>query len=73
MLFPRCRSVHTFGMTMAISVVMLDDDLTVRGVRVMPPKRVLVPRLGTRHVVECAPDPQIAVGDRFLPCDGSEV
>ena len=73
MLFLRCRSVHTFGMTMEISVVMLDDDLTVRGVRAMPPKRVLMPRLGTRHLVECAPDQRIVIGDRFVPRDGSEV
>jgi uncharacterized protein len=65
-LFTECRSVHTFGMTLPITVVSLDQELQVRAVRVMAPKRLLAPRWRTRHVMECAADAQIVAGDRFI-------
>lgn len=73
MLFPRCRSVHTFGMRYAVSVVSLDARHTVRGIRVLGPKRVLLPRPRTRHVVEAAPGIRVSVGDRFVPTPSSEI
>ncbi len=50
----RCRSVHTFGMRFVIDVVMIDRDDQVLGVARMEPRRVLFPRLRTRHIVEVA-------------------
>ena len=67
MLFYRCRSVHTLGMRFTIDVVSLDEDFTVRGVHRLRPRRLLLPRLRTKHLVECAPGSPIEVGDRFRP------
>lgn len=50
----RCRSVHTFGMTFAIDVVLLDRLDRPVGVRRVPPGRLLLPRRGVRHIVEVA-------------------
>ena len=65
MLFERCRSVHTFGMTAPITVASLDARLHVVSVRTMGPRRVLVPRAGVRHILECAAGADLRPGDRF--------
>ena len=59
------RSVHTFGMRLPISAAMLDQDLVVRSVRRMPPNRLLLPRPGVRHVLECAEGADLRRGDRL--------
>jgi uncharacterized membrane protein (UPF0127 family) len=54
LLFPRCRSVHTFGMRFAIDVFFLDSDgRVVRTELAVPPRRVLVCR-GAAAVLEVA-------------------
>ena len=65
MLFPRCRSVHTFGMKEPISVVFLDRQMRVTAVRRCLPGRVTVPRLGARYVLEAAVGSGLRIGDRF--------
>jgi uncharacterized membrane protein (UPF0127 family) len=59
------RSVHTFAMRLPISAAMLDQDLVVRSVRRMPPNRLLLPRPGVRHVLECAEGVDLRVGDQL--------
>jgi uncharacterized membrane protein (UPF0127 family) len=50
--FPRCRSVHTFGMRFALDVAFLDaDGCTVRIDRAVPPRRILFCR-HARSVLE---------------------
>jgi hypothetical protein len=65
MLFERCRSVHTLGMSFPITVVLLDRDLRVVEVRPLQPGKILLPRSGVRHVLECAEGAEIAAGDRL--------
>jgi uncharacterized membrane protein (UPF0127 family) len=67
MLFVRCRSVQTFGMDRAISVVFLDGSMRVTGVRRCRPGRLLVGRRRTRHVLECDVAAVVRIGDRFTP------
>jgi hypothetical protein len=62
-LFPRCRSVHTFGMMQPISVVLLDRCGRVLVTRLVRPRRVVLPRRGTRHVLECAAHADLRPGD----------
>jgi len=64
-LIPRCRSVHTFGMRFAIVVAFLDADMRVVAVKRMPPGRFALPRLGVRHVLECADGADIRPGDQL--------
>ncbi|MEV6316105.1 DUF192 domain-containing protein [Streptomyces sp. NPDC051776] len=45
-------SVHTFRMRFAIDVAYLDRRLRVLAVRTMPPRRLGLPRLRSRHVLE---------------------
>jgi len=57
LLFPRCASVHTFGMRFALDVYFLDRDDRVLAVRHrVPPNRVLWHR-GARKVLEI-PSPE---------------
>jgi uncharacterized membrane protein (UPF0127 family) len=50
--FPRCRSVHTFGMRFAIDIAFLDaKGRSVRIERAVPPRRILVCRKA-RAVIE---------------------
>jgi uncharacterized membrane protein (UPF0127 family) len=65
MLFRRCRSVQTFGMKEAISVVFLDRWMRVIGVRLCRPGRVAVARRCARHVLECDFRTEVRIGDRF--------
>ena len=45
-------SVHTLGMGFAIDVAYLDSRMRVLSVRTMPPGRLGLPRLRSRHVLE---------------------
>jgi uncharacterized protein len=70
MLFERCRSVHTFGMRFPILVASLDASYRVVARRHMRPRRLLLPRPGVRHVLECREDADARVGDRLDPDPG---
>lgn len=52
LLLSPANSVHTFRMRMPIDVAYLDRRLRVVAVRTMPPGRLGLPRLRTRHVLE---------------------
>jgi uncharacterized membrane protein (UPF0127 family) len=63
LLFPRCRSVHTFGMRFALDLVWLDGaGAVVRVDRGVPPRRVRWCR-GARSVVELGAPRQRQPGD----------
>ena len=66
LLLGRARSIHTFGMRFSILAVLLDDDMAVVEVRRMPPNRLLLPRRGVRHVLECSEHAEIRPGDRLV-------
>ncbi|MDI1454552.1 DUF192 domain-containing protein, partial [Streptomyces sp. ATE26] len=51
MLLSPASSVHTFRMRFPIDVAYLDRRLTVLAVRTMPPGRLGLPRLRSRHVL----------------------
>jgi uncharacterized membrane protein (UPF0127 family) len=61
----RARSIHTFGIRLPISAVLLDRDLCVRSIQRIPPNRLLLPRPGIRHVLECAEGIDLRPGDRL--------
>ena len=65
LLLERTRSIHTFGMRFPIAAAQLDRDLVVRSVRPVRPGRLLLPRLGIRHVLECASGVDLRPGDRL--------
>jgi hypothetical protein len=65
LLLERARSIHTYGMRFAIVAVLLDRDLIVRRVRSIPPGRLLLPRPGIRHVLECGQGVDLRPGDRI--------
>lgn len=65
LLLERTRSIHTFGMRLPIAAAQLDRDLVVRSIRSVRPGRLLLPRLGTRHVLECAAGVDLRPGDRL--------
>ncbi|MFB7468392.1 DUF192 domain-containing protein [Streptomyces sp. NPDC056224] len=52
MLLTPAASVHTFRMRFAIDVAYLGRDLDVLAVVTMPPGRLGLPRLRSRHVLE---------------------
>ncbi|MGH2650416.1 MAG: DUF192 domain-containing protein [Actinomycetota bacterium] len=52
-LIPRTRSIHTFGMRFPITVALLDARLRVVAVLTVGPARIVMPRPGVRHVLEC--------------------
>jgi uncharacterized protein len=60
LLIPRCRSVHTFGMRLPITVVYLDDGGRALEAVVMRPRRLGRPRPRARHVLELAADAPVA-------------
>jgi len=65
LLLERTRSIHTFGMRFPIAVALLDRELVVRSVRRVRSGRLLLPRLGSRHVLECAEGVDLRPGDRL--------
>ena len=65
LLLERTRSVHTFGMRFPIAAALLDRDRVVRAVIRMPPRRLLLPRRGVRHVLEVDPNCGLRQGDRL--------
>ncbi len=65
LLLDHARSVHTFGMRFAIDVALLDADHVVRHVMHLPPRRVLLPRPGVRHVLELGARTDLRPGDRL--------
>ena len=65
LLLDRTRSIHTFGMRLPISVVLLDRELVVRSVRPVRPRRLLLPRPRIRHILECAEGVDLRPGDRL--------
>ena len=65
LLFERTRSVHTFGMRRPIGVALLDAHLVVRWVRTVRPGRVVLPRPGIRHVLECEAGDAPSLGGRL--------
>ena len=65
MLLRRCRSVHTVGMRVSIVVASLDGHLRVVEVRTLRPGRLLLPRPGVRHILECPAEADVRPGDRF--------
>ena len=69
LLLERTRSIHTFGMRWPVCAALLDGELTVRSVRAVPPSRLLLPRLGVRHVLECAVGTDLRPGDRLRVVD----
>ncbi len=70
LLIPHCRSVHTFGMQMPLTVVFLDARGTVLRVRRMPPGRIAFPRRGVRHILELGEGATIRPGEQVpLPPD----
>ncbi len=52
LLIDRARSVHTVGMRFPIDVAHLDADGTVLRTATMPPRRIGLPVLGARQVLE---------------------
>jgi len=65
LLLLRSRSVHTFGIRFAVLAVLLDEGLRVAGIKTLLPGRLLLPRADVRHVLECAADADLHVGDRL--------
>lgn len=65
MLFRRCRSVQTFGMKEPVSVIILDREMRVIGVRRCRPGRVVAGRRLARHILECDIRSEVSIGDRF--------
>lgn len=65
MLFERCRSVHTIGMRVPITVAGLDREWRVRRVAVVRPRRLVLPRVGVRHILELDADADVRPGDRL--------
>jgi hypothetical protein len=63
----RCRSVHTVGMTSALGVALLDDALQVVWFAAVAPGKIVLPRRGARHVLECDAGSALRPGDRFQP------
>lgn len=47
-----CTSVHTFRMRFTIDVAYLDRELRVLHVHTLPPGRLGLPRMRSRHVLE---------------------
>src|SRR5262245_24338748 len=67
LLLEGARSVHTFRMRFPIKVALLDRHRTVRSVRRLLPRRVLLPRPGVRGVLELEASVDVRGGDRLTP------
>jgi hypothetical protein len=72
LLFPNATSIHTLGMRRAILVARLDADLRVLAVRRVPPRRVVLPRPGARHVLEGSVELDLRTGDVLRVVDGPD-
>jgi hypothetical protein len=70
MLFPRTRSVHTFGMRIPITVAFLDAHHRVIEAREVAPRR-LAWNLRARHVLEVGVREGVREGDDLSPRDPS--
>jgi hypothetical protein len=68
MLFPRCRSVHTYGMEEPIAVAFLDREMRVLAVRRCRPGRFVFARRAC-HVLETDIRTELRIGERFSPAD----
>ena len=66
MLFERARSIHTIGMRFAILAAFLDQHGRVLRVRPLAPRRVVLPRLRVRAVLEVAPSADVREGDLLV-------
>jgi uncharacterized protein len=64
MLFERCRSVHTIGMSFPITVAFLDASWLVTRVARTPVGRIVFCRRA-RHVLECHIGADVRPGDRL--------
>jgi hypothetical protein len=64
MLLARCRSVHTIGMPVPITVAFLDASWRVLRVERAPSGRIMVCRRA-RHVLECHIGADVRVGDEL--------
>jgi len=64
-LLERCTSIHTFGVAFPITVAWLDRSLRVTDVRILPPRRLTLPRRRRGHVLELGAGADIRVGDRL--------
>jgi uncharacterized membrane protein (UPF0127 family) len=73
LLLTNATSVHTFGMRLPILVARLDGGLRVVAARRVPPRRVLLPRLGAQHVLEGSAALDLRDGDRLRISDGAGV
>ncbi len=69
LLLTPATSVHTFGMRFPIDVAHLDRTLRVIALTTMPPGRLGLPRLRSRHVLEAEAGAMAAWGLRI----GSEL
>ena len=65
-----CRSVHTVGMRVPITVAFLNNHFVVLQVMRVPAGRVLAPRRGGRHILECAIGADVRVGDTLKSTGG---
>jgi hypothetical protein len=66
LLLEQTRSIHTVGMRVPIAAVFLDRERRVVAVVRAAPGRLLLPRRGARHVLECAVDIDVRPGDRLV-------
>lgn len=66
-LIPRARSIHTFGMRFPVSVALLDARFQVIAVRIVGPRRIVLPRRGVRHVLECMAGADLRPEDVLTP------
>jgi uncharacterized protein len=64
LLLEHARSIHTFGMRFTITAALIDDGLVQR-VLSIPPNRLLLPRSGVRHILECHVDIDLRRGDHL--------
>jgi uncharacterized membrane protein (UPF0127 family) len=72
LLLPRTRSIHTFGMRFTVSVALLDTRFRVIAVRTVGPNRIVLPRRGVRHVLECGAGADLRPGDVLTLAEGPQ-
>lgn len=53
--FPRCRSIHTFGMRISIDVLFLDKQMKItKMIKNLNPNRIAIAPFATRSTLELA-------------------